>query len=1036
MKNKNTVIFLLIVFVSICCYNLYWTYVQYSIEQDRSSLMEQVALLDTEKRATWSAEDSAAYQSYQEFMADEEIQAEYQSAVDQSFTLGLDLQGGMFVTLEVGMDELVKALASNPNDTTLNRALDCANKKQQTEAESFVSLFVECFSEISPNRSLGATFASVDLEIDVSTSDAEVQQILEEKAQSAFNRTFNIIRTRIDQFGVVSPNLQKQPGTGRILLELPGVREPERVRKLLRSTAELEFYVCHPWNRSYSVLGEINTKLAQMRGLIDTTSLDTAMSDSAMAVAGDSLSEDSMATAMDDSLGSDTSESLASEALASDDSTAFEDLSPEEQERRRAEFRRENPLFAILSPANYEALYQQQSRTPRVGFALASDTAEVNDILRMEEIAPLIPPDMKFVWTYKSVSEESDFYELIAIRINADGEPDLAGEDVSDARQDFDPNSGEPLVSMSMTPEGTKKWAQLTTGQARENGHIAILLDGLVYSYPVVNEPITSGNSQISGDFEIEEAKDLANVLEAGQLDAPVRIEGEETVGPTLGVENIRSGMFSFIAAFVVTLIFMAIYYVRAGLVADLALVANLIFILGCSAAFTIVLTLPGIAAVVLTVGMAVDANVLIFERIREELKRDKTLKASIRSGFSNAFSSVMDANITTFLTGVVLYAFGIGPIRGFAVALMIGIVTSLISALIITRLILDYYADKGGESINFGSKWTTGLFDTLKLNMVDRRKTFYTVSGAIVAVSLVSMVAIGFKTGVDLQGGRQFIVEFKQGGAPAPLSNEQVESIRQNLYTAFENNQPVIKTLSSDHQLMITTSYLVDDREATGKVDTVMMQGLTETLGTEIDKQIIRTSDVGPTVASDIRDAAILSVVFSLLIIFFYILVRFRYWQYSLGAIAAVFHDVLIVLGIFSLLSLIELPFSIEIDQALIAALLTIIGYSINDTVVVFDRIRENLTEMKSASLEEVYNVSIDQTISRTLITSLTTFITALILFIFGGDVIRGFIFAIMIGVLVGTYSSIFVASPISLDLIARQKAAEPEPVKKGKKK
>lgn len=1035
MKNKNTVIFLLIVFALICGYNLYWTFVQFNIEGDRSELLDAVALLDEDK-AEWSASDSATYQEYQEFMADEDIQSKYQSAVDQSFTLGLDLQGGMFVTLEVGMDQLVKALASNPNDSTLNRALDCANERQQTEAESFVSLFVECFNDINPNRSLGATFASVDLEIDVSTSDGEVQQILEEKAQSAFNRTFNIIRTRIDQFGVVSPNLQKQPGTGRILLELPGVKEPERVRKLLRSTAELEFYVCHPWNRSYSVLGEINTKLARMRGLIDTTAVDTAMSDSAMVAEGDSLDEtDAFSTLSDEDSAGEEDDQLASESLASDDSVAFEDLSPEEQDERRAQFRRENPLFAILNPANYEALYQQNSRTPRVGFALASDTAEINDIFDMEEIAPLIPTDMKFVWTYKSVSEESDFYELIAIRVNVDGEPDLAGEDVSDARQDFDPNNGEPLVSMTMTPEGTKKWAQLTTAQARDNGHIAILLDGLVYSYPVVNEPITTGSSQISGDFEIEEAKDLANVLEAGQLDAPVRIEGEETVGPTLGVENIRSGMFSFIAAFIFTLIFMGIYYARAGLVANVALIANLIFILGCSAAFTIVLTLPGIAAVVLTVGMAVDANVLIFERIREELKRDKTLKASIRSGFANAFSSVMDANITTFLTGVVLYSFGIGPIRGFAVALMIGIVTSLISALIITRLILDYYADKGGESINFGFSWTTGLFDTLKLNMVSRRKTFYMVSGAVVAVSLVSMVAIGFKTGVDLQGGRQFIVEFTQNDEPAPLENAQVEDIRQNLYTAFNNNQPVIKTLSSSNQLMITTSYLVNSREATDSVSNVMMRGLEETLGTGINKKIIRTSDVGPTVASDIRDAAILSVIFSLLIIFFYILVRFRFWQYSLGAIAAVFHDVLIVLGIFSLLSLIDLPFSIEIDQALIAALLTIIGYSINDTVVVFDRIRENLAEMKSANLQEVYNLSIDQTISRTLITSLTTFITALILFLFGGDVIRGFVFAIMIGILVGTYSSIFVASPISLDLIARQKAAEPEPVKKRKK-
>ncbi|MEM9985992.1 MAG: protein translocase subunit SecD, partial [Bacteroidota bacterium] len=695
----------------------------------------------------------------------------------------------------------------------------------------------------------------------------------------------------------------------------------------------------------------------------------------------DSTTGETLATAEEegDSTTADTgatlSEQLASEGLA-DDSTSFEDLSPEEQQRRREEFRRQNPLWGVLSPGNYQALAEVGSRTPRVGFALSNDTAEVNRIFKMDEVAPLIPPDMKFVWSYKSTTDESDFYELIAIRVNADGEPDLSGDAVSDARQDFDGQNGQPIVSMRMTPEGTKKWGQLTTAQAAENGHVAILLDGKVYSYPVVNEPITTGNSSIQGDFEIEEAKDLANVLEAGQLEVNVEIEGEETVGPTLGAENIRSGLVSFIIAFIVTLIFMAIYYARAGLVANLALLANLVFILGCSAAFTIVLTLPGIAALVLTVGMAVDANVLIFERIREELKRDKTLKASIRSGFSNAFSSVMDANITTFLTGVVLYAFGVGPIRGFAVALMIGIITSLISALIITRLILDYYANRGGESLSFGFDWTTGLFDRLKLNMVSRRKTFYYVSLALVGISVVLMGVQGFKTGVDLQGGRQFVVEFLQDGEPYNLSDAEVETVRGNLLEQFENNAPVIKTLSSDNQLMITTSYLVDDRDGTNKVQDRMLTGLNASVdGVSLDtKSIISTSDVGPTVASDIRDAAILSIVFSLMIIFFYILVRFRYWQYSLGAVIAVFHDVAIVLGIFSFLSLFDaLPFSVEINQALIAALLTIIGYSINDTVVVFDRIRENLGEMKSFKLSEIYNVSIDQTISRTLITSVT---------------------------------------------------------------
>ena len=1031
MRNKNTVIILLIVFTAICAYNLYWTFVQFNIDSERSAKTEAFqALPDNESE--WSAADSAVARDYEAFVNDDEIQSRFKSAIEQSFTLGLDLQGGMFVTLEVGMDELVRNLAASPDDSTLIAALECAKLRQQEEGAGYVPLFIECFNEIGPNKSLGAVFASVDLGIDVSTSDAAVEEILTEKAASAFDRTFNIIRTRIDQFGVVSPNLQKQTGAGRILLELPGVKEPERVRRLLRSTAKLEFYVTHPWDRGYTVLTEVNQKLASIQNPEDSTetAADTTMMDEVMAEADADTTEGDSAAADTGSV----SEALASETLGQEDSTAFEDLSPEEQERRRREFARENPLWAKLSPANYQGLAEIGSRTPRVGFALSTDTADINEIFAMDEIAPLIPPDMKFVWSFKSTTEESDYFELIAIRVNADGEPDLAGDAVSNARQDFDPQNGQPMVSMRMTPEGTKKWGQLTTAQAAENGHVAILLDGKVYSYPVVNEPITTGNSTIQGDFTIDEAKDLSNVLEAGQLEVKVNIEGEETVGPTLGAENISSGLTSVVIALVITLIFMAVYYTRAGLVANLALIANAVFILGSAAAFTIVLTLPGIAALVLTVGMAVDANVLIFERIREELKRDKTLKASIRSGFSNAFSSVMDANITTFLTGVVLYAFGIGPIRGFAVALMIGIVTSLISALIITRLILDYYANKGGNSINFGFDWTTGLFDRLKLNMVDRRKTFYYVSGALVVASLALMLTQGFKTGVDLQGGRQFIVEFKQNGEDYNLSGEEIEEIRGNLLEQFENNAPVIKTLSTDNQLMITTSYLVNDREGTDKVIDRMLEGLTASLdGIALDRDsIISTSDVGPTVANDIRDAAVLSIVFSLLIIFFYILVRFSYWQYSLGAITAVFHDVVVVLGIFSFLSLFDaLPFNVEINQALIAALLTIIGYSINDTVVVFDRIRENLGEMKASKLSDIYNVSIDQTISRTLITSVTTFLTALILFLFGGDVIRGFVFAIMIGIVVGTYSSIFVASPISLDLISRQEKA-PEEAKK----
>ncbi len=997
MRNKNTVIALLIIFIGICAYNLYWTYVQFNYEGQISSLQERV-----------EQKDSLAIRELDARLEDNDFQETYQKSIDNSFTLGLDLQGGMFVTLEVGVDDVVRQLAgSNGEDSSFVRALACANERQESAQENFVPLFVDCFREIAPNQSLGAIFASPERQISISTADEQVIEMLNLEAQSAVERTFNIIRTRIDQFGVASPNMQLQEGTGRILLELPGVKEPERVRRLLRSTAKLEFWTTHNMVDGYRVLFQANEKLKSIYGIVDE---DSISADSSLV---NDLASDStlLAEADTDTSASDTSSFTSfTEEDAEEDLT---ELSDAERDEQLADFKRKNPLFGVLQL--FDPSQQDPNNTwPVVGLANENDTSQINQYLAMDEIKVLIPDDMRFAWSYKSREDNERLYELITLK-----SPVLGGEVVTDARQDFD-QQGKAEVSMGMNVEGAKDWATITENNV--NRHVAIVLDNLVYSFPVINQRIGGGQSSIAGNFTIDEAKDLANVLKAGQLPVPARIEGEDVVGPTLGEENIQRGWKSFIMAFVVTLIFMAFYYARAGFVANLALIANLIFILGCSAAFTIVLTVPGIAAVVLTVGMAVDANVLIFERIREEMAKGKTLKASIKSGFSNAFSSVMDANITTFLTGVVLYAFGIGPVRGFAVSLMIGIITSLISALIITRLILDYYANKGKNSISFGYPFTTGLFDKIKMNMVGRRKTFYTISGALVILFILSFLGLGFKTGVDFQGGRQFVVAFFENEQAAPLSSSDVEQIRKDLTASFESDAPIIKTLSSSNQLMITSSYKVADREATEEVQNILMDGLNKNYS-QFDKRVISSSDVGPTVASDIRQAAFLAVLFSLIIIFFYILLRFRKWQYSLGAIIAIFHDVIIVLGVFSLLGQLDLPFSVEINQTLIAALLTIIGYSINDTVVVFDRIRENIGEMKSNSLKEIYNVSIDQTISRTLITSVTTLLTALILFIFGGDVIKGFTFAIIIGIMVGTYSSIFVASPISLDLIAKER-------------
>lgn len=1026
MKNKNTVLTLLFIFIAICAYNLYYTYVQFNLDGKISAAEKAYNQLSTDQ-ATWSGEDSTTYNDYLKTLAD--FEPDRKEASENSFTLGLDLQGGMFVTLEVVMERLLAELAATPDDSSFQSALACASAKRQEAAQPYIPLFIECFQDInSTEGALGAIFTSEDLDISFGTTDAEVATILQEKADAALDRTFNIIRARIDQFGVVSPTLQKQSNTDRILLELPGVKDKERVRDLLRNTAKLEFYTCYSFQDAYPVLVDINEKFRVMNGLVDTTDTEPDTTSAASSPDGD------LADGEDIAAGDTTSlDSLADLTTEADSAEDFANLSEEEQRERLEEFRRDNPLFARLSSPNFQAL---NPNSPLIGLSLATDTAMVNKMLADPEVQALIPDDMKFVWSFSSGNYQnndgSQMYEMIAVRMIDEG-PAMGGEAVSTANQDFDPLSGEPLVSLSMTAEGTAEWGLIT--QNNVGRFVAILLDNRVYSYPIVESAITNGQTRISGNFTIESATDLANVLEAGQLPVPARIEGEETVGPSLGEENISSGLNSFLIAFALTLVFMGLYYAKAGLVANVALLANLVFILGCSAGFGIVLTLPGIAAIVLTVGMAVDANVLIFERIREELAKDKTLKASIKSGFQNAFSSVMDANITTFLTGVVLYSFGVGPIKGFAVSLMIGIVTSLVAALIISRLILDYYGNKGGDAMNFGFNWSNNLFSSIKLKMVERHKMMYMISGVLIAASIALFAVQGFKTGVDFDGGRQFVIAFTDDeGNARNLQTSDVSQIRSDLDAAFNGEGVIVKTLSSDNQLMVTTAYKVEDRDATQEVTDAMEAGIdanySEAGGWNMEVKSV--SDVGPTIANDIKEAALYSVIFSLLIIFFYILIRFRKWQYSIGAIAALFHDVIITLGVFSFLSMFDdLGFNVEINQAFIAALLTIIGYSINDTVVVFDRIRENLGEMKTSKLATIYNTSIDQTISRTLITSFTTVLSALILFLFGGDGISGFMFAILIGVIIGTYSSIFVASPISLDLLERSEGAEATPAK-----
>lgn len=1003
MQNKGLIWTFIVLLSLACLYQLSFTWVAAGVESDAKEI---------------SNGDPKAEERYLDSMSAVEVYPvfgfTYAEAKKNELNLGLDLKGGMNVTLEVSVEDVVKALADNSKDEGFASVIDRAKELKRESDEDYVTLFERAWNEKSADVQMTSIFYTLENKdrIERSATNDEVVAFIREEAESAFDRSFEVLRTRVNLFGVAQPNIQKLDASDRILVELPGVKDKDRVRQLLQGTAKLEFWETYENQEVYPVLADANNKIRSL-------------------LLGDEAEEE----AVDSSLADSTNTEQLNEVALVDDSTAVDgaDVADEESltdlisdgesadslgqgQLSAEEFAKENPLFAVLTPAIFQN--EQGSYSPGdgpvVGFARISDTSKVNEYFRMEAVQALFPSKLRLLWTAKAYDEAEQVLQLIAIKVNnRDGKAPLEGDVITDAFQDFSPMGGRPEITMKMDAVGAKEWKAIT--KSNVGSSIAIVLDNYVYSFPNVNQEISGGVSSIEGDFTIDEAKLIANILKAGKLPAPARIVEEAIVGPSLGQEAISSGLSSFLIALVIVLLYMIFYYGKAGIASDIALLANLFFVLGVLASTNIALTLPGIAGIVLTIGMSVDANVLIYERIREELASGKGARLAIEDGYKNAYSSILDANVTTLLTGAILWFFGTGPVEGFAKTLVIGIFTSLFSAIFITRLIFAWRLDNK-KDISVSTPMTKGAFQNLALKFVDNRKKFYIFSGILILIGVGSFVTKGLSYGIDFTGGRTYLVRFDQ-----EVSTSEVRKSLENAFVTVDgvNLSPEVKTFGNADQVKITTSYMIDSDAANAdeEVESKLGSGLSQ-MG--LKYEIMSSQKVGPTIADDIKSSSVWAILFSLVIIFLYIVFRFRKWQYGLGAIVAIFHDVLIVLSIFSIFYGI-LPFSLEIDQAFIAAILTVVGYSINDTVVVFDRIREYLGLHKKAPMNETINNALNSTLSRTINTSLSTIFVLLMIFIFGGEVIRGFAFALLVGVIVGTYSSLCVATPVVVDLANR---------------
>ena len=978
MQNKGLIKTFAILFGLICVYYLSFTWVNNRIENDA----KEFANGDIVKQESYL--DSVANVPVANYLYADYTHSEIQ---DKAINLGLDLKGGINATLEVSVRDILMGLSDDSKNPVFNKALADATAAQTGSDKTYLELFFEAFeaeSKGSVKLSDPSIFGNKSLKdkVNFKMTDEEVKEILKDEVKGSIGTAFEVLRNRIDRFGVTSPNIQRIGESGRVLIELPGARDIDRVKKLLTGTAKLQFWETYDNTETANFFIQANTKLAE----ILKTEVEETEQES------DSIeSEDSE---IDDLLGK-VQDSVDTKAAS--------------------------PLFSVMFPSIPQ---DQSQRSSVIGSANVKDTATVNKYLAMKEVRALLPSNMvytKFLWDTKPI-DKTEVINLYAIKSNRQDVAPIEGDVVSDASQTFDQLGVNPEVSMTMNSKGTKLWAKMTEENVGQ--FVAVVLDNFVYSAPNVNGTIPNGRTSIMGNFTIEEAQDLSNALKSGKLPAAAKILESSVVGASLGQEAIDSSTIAFILALCIVLVWMIFYYGKAGIFANIALLVNILFIFGTLTAFGAVLTLPGVAGIIITIGMSVDANVIIYERIKEALHKGKVLKEAVKEGFSfkGALSAIIDANITTFLTGLILYIFGSGPIRGFATTLMIGIVTSLITAVFITRLLVDWYADKD-RSMSFNTNITKGWFQNIKIDFLKKRKIAYIISAIVIAVGIGSLFTNGLNQGVDFTGGRTYTVRFDQA-----TSSTEVASTLRDVF----GDAPEVKTYGAANQLKITTNYKVDENsiEVDDEVQELLFNGLQSYLpdGTTLDNFKISSTDtehkiglmkyltVGPTIADDIKKAAVWAILGSLIVVFLYILLRFRKWQYSLGAVIAVFHDVLIVLAIFSLFYKV-LPFDMEIGQSFIAALLTVVGYSLNDTVVIFDRIREFANKHQTWPFMRVVNAGLSSTLGRTINTSLTTLLVLLSIFLFGGDSIKGFMFAMIVGVTVGTYSSLFIASPIMYD-------------------